>query len=58
MYLLPGVVGGTQTYAALFFHSLFVDAQWLFCYWIGLALIYVNRRLLIRRAAPTGDGIV
>lgn len=52
--LSAALVGG---FAALFLHSLFVDAQWLFCYWIGLALIYVNRRLLLQRLSPSGVGI-
>ena len=42
---------------ASFVHSMFVDSEWLFCYWVGLALIYINRRLLVRLAAPPGDGI-
>lgn len=36
---------------ASFVHSMLVDSEWLFCYWIGLALIYLSRRLLIRRVA-------
>ena len=41
---------------ASFVHSMFVDSEWLFCYWVGLALIYINRRLLIRLAAAPAEG--
>ena len=41
---------------ASFVHSMFVDSEWLFCYWVGLALIYINRRLLIRLAAGPAEG--
>jgi O-antigen ligase len=40
-YIAGGIV-------ALVAHSMLVDTNWNFFYWIGLALLYVNRRLLIR----------
>lgn len=45
------------SFAALFLHSLFVDAQWLFCYWVSLALIYVNRRMLPGMTSPPSAGV-
>ncbi len=33
---------------ATLIHSMYVDTQWQFSYWISLALLYLNRRFLIR----------
>jgi hypothetical protein len=32
---------------ASFIHSMFVDTEWLFSYWIALAFLYLNKRLLL-----------
>ena len=38
----------TGCLAASFIHSMFVDTEWQFSYWISVALVYLNRKLLLR----------
>jgi len=41
----------TGSIAASFIHSMFVDNEWVFSYWISLTLLYLNRRLLLRMSS-------
>ena len=46
----------TGCLGAVFVHSMYLTTQWQFVYWISLALVYVNRRLLLQGAsAQSGD---
>ena len=39
----------TGCIVASFLHSIFVDTEWQFSYWIGLSLVYLNRKMLNHR---------
>lgn len=47
--LTAALAGG---FAASFIHTLFVDTEWQFSYWIGIALIYSGRTLLRGSVTP------
>lgn len=45
--VLTGACAGAVT--AMTVHTLFIETQWSFYYWIGIGLLYVNHRLLRRQ---------